>query len=170
VALPSRSDAAGALTRLWSGADAQDYTIRGPKLPVVGDHDGVTKSRREKPFAEVVADVMTETTPRVRPARDLCPRDASGRRYELVDGFISPGRALELAARGAAVAWDACGCHGFCGYTWFDAGAVTEMVAWGRPRFLRKKGEWGHLSEWKSGDGSELVLAEASVRWGTHLA
>jgi hypothetical protein len=128
------------------------------------------RSRAGRPFAAVLRDLESSPSTPVGQPVDSSPRDPFGRRYDLVDASLSPGRALELVARGAAVAWDPCGCGGFCGYVWLDRAAVGELVASGRPRLPRKKDRWGRLSRWQADDGTDLVLAEADVRWGAHLA
>jgi hypothetical protein len=135
-----------------------------------GDTGRMRKSRSVRPFAEVLRDLAATPGSSVAPPPDDSPRDPSGRRYHLVDASISSGRALELAAAGAAVAWDACGCQGFCGYAWLDRVEIRDLVASGRPKLPRKRDRWGRLSQWQADDGTDLVLAEADVRWASHLA
>jgi hypothetical protein len=69
------------------------------------------------------------------------------------------------------VAWDACGCGGYCGFDWLGAERRGALLKAERPRIGgRKKGQQGNLSLWRSQQGVELILAEAHVRWGGELA
>lgn len=122
------------------------------------------KEPKGKTFAEVVREV--EQRP-VVPVRDYSGVvDPSGRRWHQHLAEISPARALELAKEGAPVAWDPCGCGGYCGFDWYAADDVARMVAAGTPKVRQTKRHRGNLSVWTSEDGGVLVVAEDAVQWG----
>lgn len=135
----------------------------------------VSRKRRGPTVAEVVQAVRDapRAPPPEPPRGQLSGRDQlvdlQGRRHERVCASIGPAAALERAAAGAQVVWDPCGCGGYCGLRWFHAGEVARMVAAGRPS-VHRKDPVAHLSAWAADDGSEVLLAVASVRWGGLLA
>ncbi|MFI7588516.1 hypothetical protein ACIB24_15710 [Spongisporangium articulatum] len=92
--------------------------------------------------------------------------------FDRVENEISPGRAVELLTSGAQVAWDACGCGGFCGFIWLDDDSRARLRKAGRPQIggRVKRGQWGVMSHWRSAAGADLIVAEAYVRWGAELA
>ena len=124
----------------------------------------MSKRPRTPTFAEIVREVEQAPPPRVDDRSGVVDRD--GTRWHQTAGEISPGRAFQLAAEGAAVAWDPCGCGGYCGFDWFGADEVARLVAAGRPTVRDTKRHQGNLSEWASEDGRVLVVAEQAVRWG----
>jgi len=133
------------------------------------------KHQEHQSFAEMVEEV--KTAPANLVAADDSRRsggdtivDPDGRRYLRVAREVSSSRAQELAANGAMVAWDRCGCGGFCGLTWYDRDAVARMVASGPPRIRHKKRKRGKISEWHAAHGTDLLLAEGSVCWSGLLA
>lgn len=134
------------------------------------------RRRDHQSFAEIVEQVKNSPQPPapVYDAPGLHPDgtlvDADGRTYRQVSEEVSSARAFDLAARGAAVAWDSCGCGGYCGFTWYDREAVARMVAAGRPEIRRTKRARGSIAEWLGEDGGSLLLAEGAVRWGELLA
>lgn len=85
---------------------------------------------------------------------------------------LSPDQAVLAVAAGALVAWDPCGCGGYCGLDWLNAGRRQALMRAERPRIGRrpKKGQWGTVSLWRSVSEIELLLVEAYVRWGAELA
>ena len=93
-----------------------------------------------------------------------------GRTYRSSARDISAADAFTAAAAGARVAWDPCGCGGYCGLTWFDEADVARMVTAGRPQIRRTKKARGAISEYRSDHGRVLLLAEEAVRWGSFLA
>ncbi|MGY4643674.1 hypothetical protein [Cellulomonas sp. URHB0016] len=93
-----------------------------------------------------------------------------GHLYTRAAGEISSADAFHAAAAGAQVAWDPCGCGGYCGLRWFDEADVAAMVALGRPNIRRTKKSRGSISEYRSEDGRGLLLMEGDVRWGDFLA
>jgi hypothetical protein len=126
-------------------------------------------------FADIVRDV--EEHPAV--VKDATGPDLSsgrakgpdGRVWNRVADTISEERALELAEAGAAVAYDPCGCGGYCGLDWFTPEQVAALAAGGPPTVKNTKRRSGHLSEWATDDGTEhLVLGEDNVRWGELMA
>jgi hypothetical protein len=124
----------------------------------------VSKEPKGKTFAEIVREV--EDQPVVPVADRTGVVDPSGRRWHQHVARITPARALELASQGATVAWDPCGCGGYCPFDWFGVDDVAALVASGKPSIRAKKNTWGNLSEWITSDGDVLVVAELSVRWG----
>ena len=117
-----------------------------------------------KTFADVVREV--EQQPVVPVPDHSGVVDPSGKRWHRHLAEISPARALELAREGAPIAWDACGCGGYCGFDWYSTEDVARMVAAGNPKVRRTKRRKGSLSVWTSGDGDVLVVAEDAVQWG----
>lgn len=85
-----------------------------------------------------------------------------GRVYRRESGRISPGRAQELLAAGAAMAVDDCGCGGFCGLEWPSPAERTDLAR--RPPALTRR-RFGWLEEWRSADGHSLLLQNGDVRW-----
>jgi len=134
----------------------------------VGHTGDVSKRERGQSFSEIVAGV------RERPSQPE-PRtggvaDPTGTYWRRSKAEISPSHALDLASAGTAVAWDACGCGGDCGFTWFTPDEVAHLVQSGPPVVRHKKGRLANISEWSSEDGRRLVVAESEVRWGDLLA
>lgn len=132
---------------------------------VVG-HWGVSERAPRQPFAEIVREVLQ--TPAKPEPRTGGITDPSGT-YWRPDTQISPTEALALAAGGASVAWDECGCGGYCGFRWFSTDEVTWLVAAGAPTVRRTKRRRGNLSRWAGDDSPLLVVAEDAVRWGDLL-
>jgi hypothetical protein len=122
-------------------------------------------------MANIVREVKdaAATRPSSRPSVGLRPDgslvDQAGRTYARTEDSISEDRALELAAAGAAVVWDSCGCGGGCALDWYSAEEVTRMIASGPPTIAHTKRKRGAISEWRAPDGSALLLAEVAVRW-----
>ena len=124
----------------------------------------MSKQPKVKTFAEVVREVEQQP---VVPARDYSGVvDPSGRRWHQHLAEISPARALELAKEGASIAWDPCGCGGYCGFDWYAADQAARMVAAGTPNVRHTKRRSGNISVWTSEDGGVLVVAEDAVEWG----
>jgi len=80
-----------------------------------------------------------------------------------------PSFAYAVAAAGAILGWDECGCGGDCGYRWFDEKAVARVVAAGPPTIRRGKHERGAISVLRSDDGGSLLVVRAPVVWGDAL-
>lgn len=121
-------------------------------------------------FADIVRDVESTPQPIPEPKRpgigeDGVLTDPDGREYRRVSDEVGPARALELATAGAVVAWDPCGCGGYCGFDWFNADDVSTMVASGPPTIKNNKRHRGNISEWRSDPGVTLLLAQDDVRW-----
>jgi hypothetical protein len=89
-----------------------------------------------------------------------------------MENSLSPTQALAAVQAGALVAWDACGCGGYCGFDWLDEDRRAALTRADRPRIggRPKKGQWGTVSLWRSLSGMELLVAQAYVRWGAELA
>ena len=98
--------------------------------------------------------------------------DQVGRTFVQTDDSISEARALELAAAGAAVVWDSCGCGGGgrCELDSYTAEEVARMVASGQPAIAHTKRRRGVVSEWRAQDGTVLLLAQIEVRWGEFMS
>ena len=91
--------------------------------------------------------------------------------FDRVDADISAGRAVALLQAGALVAWDGCGCSSSSCLIWLDQDQRQVLMRSGRPDVRRQKSRFpGSLSQWRSVEGQELILAECHVRWGHELA
>lgn len=95
--------------------------------------------------------------------------DPEGARWRRTTSSINPRQAHALAVQGARLAWDPCGCGGYCAFTWFDAADVARLVAAGPPRARRTKTRRANISEWVGDDGRSLVVAEDAIRWADLL-
>ena len=119
-------------------------------------------------FAEMVREVRAQ--PVIREPRRGGVTDLEGTRWFPSTSSISEGQALTLVQRGARVAWDACGCGGYCGFRWFGPDETARLVAAGAPTVRNTKRRCGNISEWTSDDGRVLVVAEIEVRWADLMA
>ena len=115
-------------------------------------------------FADIVREVQQAPAAPATPTGGVI--DPSGTHWFPREQQISPGQALALASTGALVAWDPCGCSGYCGFEWFGAVEVATLVEAGAPEVRRTKRRRGGISEWSSENGKTLVVAENAVRWG----
>ncbi len=97
-------------------------------------------------------------------------RAPDGRVFRETTAALDPAAAQELVAAGATVAWDSCGCRGYCGMEWFDRADNALFLRTGSPQFVAPSRKvphaTGHLSAWRTDDGQVLVLASREVRWG----
>lgn len=128
----------------------------------------MSKKPVHPPFADVIKEVQ-EGPSGAEPEYDGVV-DPEGVRWLPSKIRISAGQAHALAESGARVAWDPCGCGGYCGFTWFSAEEVAQLVAAGTPTVRSTKQRRGNISEWQASDGLVLVVAEDAVRWGDLLA
>jgi hypothetical protein len=132
--------------------------------------------RRQPSFSEILAEVKaTPAAPVSDSEQPGIHADGKvvapdGRAYAKTASDISSAAAFEAAAEGAQVAWDPCGCGGYCGLNWFDEADVARMVALGRPNIRRTKKAHCSIAEYRSEDGRVLLLVEEDVRWGDFLA
>jgi hypothetical protein len=127
--------------------------------------------RRQPSFRDIVAAV--KATPQAWPANAVEPGTVlapGGRTHRETVDELSAAAAFDAAAAGALVAWDPCGCNGYCGLIWFDRADVARMVAAGRPHIRRTKKAFGSIAEYRSDDGHVLLLVEQRVRWGGFLS
>lgn len=124
----------------------------------------MSKQPKGQTFAQVVREV--EQQPVVPDLDYSGVVDPGGTRWRQDLAEISPARALELAKQGAPIAWDPCGCGGFCGFDWYAADDIARMVAAGTPTVSHTKRKRGNLSVWKNQAGEVLVVAEDAVQWG----
>lgn len=83
--------------------------------------------------------------------------DPEGTRWVKRRANISAGAAHALVKQGARVAWDPCGCGGYCGFTWFSAAEAALLVAAGTPTIRNTKRRHGNLSEWVADEGVSLL-------------
>lgn len=134
-------------------------------MPVDRDYRRcVSKRPHTQTFADIVREVEETPAP---PTPDYSGVvDPSGTRWHRHLTEISPAQALRLAAEGASVAWDPCGCGGYCGFRWFGPEEVAHMIAAGTPTVRHTKKRHGNISQWASEDGAVLVVAEDAVHWG----
>ncbi len=130
------------------------------------------KQRSTPSFAQIVEDAKRAPRPLVEPADDGSRlTDPAGRTWHEVEAPISPGRARELVADGAALAWDDCGSRGYgAPVDWLSTSEATALAADGLPVLRTKRDPASELSAWATEDGASLVLATRSVRWGRRLA
>lgn len=128
----------------------------------------------KRSFADIVREVQSSQAPEPEKRRPgLWGRafvDKAGREYELVSQTITPQRALDAARAGARVVWDSCGCGGGCGWDWGAAEDVTSMVKSGLPTISSSTSADAWISEFRSVDGTVLLVAQGSVCWGDRLA
>lgn len=97
--------------------------------------------------------------------------DPAGRRWHQVEADIGPGRARALVAGGAVLAWDDCGSLGYAApVTWITKEDAARLAADGPPTLRVTKRHDASLTAWQTEDGSWLVLASMSVRWGALMA
>lgn len=132
----------------------------------------MSKGDARKSFADIVREVQSTPKPTEHRRPGLYRNeflDRDDRHYELVGKDVSERRALIAAQSGAQVVWDPCGCGGYCGLEWYTADDVRRMVSSGQPSISRRKNHQGRISEWYSGDGLTLLLAENWVTWGDAL-
>lgn len=130
------------------------------------------RRRAERPvFADIVDDARITSTPTASPSPALVAAD--GKRYLHTGRSVEPGRAVELVAGGAVLAWDSCGCLGGCELEWFEPADRAELVRTGPPELRHRSGRRyrgrGRLTEWRTTAGDVLVLASEDVRWGTFM-
>ncbi|MCM0639522.1 hypothetical protein [Cellulomonas wangsupingiae] len=126
------------------------------------------KSDRHKPFADIVREVREQPTVSEPEADGVT--DPEGTRWRPSRSSISEAQAHALLQGGARVAWDPCGCGGYCGFTWFGPDDTSRLMASGTPVVRNTKRRRGNISEWTAGDGRVLVVAEAAVRWADLMA
>lgn len=129
------------------------------------------RPRSNPTFAAIVDDLRRHPTP--EPDLRARLRAPDGRSFVETDEELTPEAAQALAAAGAVVAWDSCGCQGYCGLEWFDPARTARLVADGPPELVPSSRKMPHvagrLSAWRSDDGQMLVLATREVRWGRAL-
>ncbi|TKV60677.1 hypothetical protein FDO65_03010 [Nakamurella flava] len=137
----------------------------------MSDHRRQARSR--PPFAAVV-DGLRRRPPAPERDRRARLRAPDGRVFVEIDPDLIPDAAVDLVAGGASVAWDSCGCRGYCGIEWFDADDTAVLVRSGPPVFVPASRKVPHaagrLSAWHTDDGQVLVLASGEVRWGGLLS
>lgn len=101
-------------------------------------------------------------------------RAPDGRVFREITDELDPAGAHDLVVAGATVAWDSCGCLGYCGLEWFDRTDNPRFLRTGPPEFVTPRRKvphaTGHLSAWRTDDGQLLVLASREVRWGGLLS
>lgn len=135
----------------------------------------MVKPRRPASFSEILDAVMatpaaepSSEEPRIRADGTLFAPD--GYSYTKTVSDISSASAFKAATDGARVAWDYCGCGGYCTPRWFDEADVAGMVAAGRPNIRRTKRAHGSIAEYRSETGRVLLLVQRDVQWGNFLA
>lgn len=131
------------------------------------------KSRRGRSFAEIVDDVKQTPPPKAHTPHSAAESitDPAGRVFREVEEQLTPERAQELVAKGAALAWDDCGSRGYAApVVWIAPDDAARLAAAGPPVLPLTTRQRGELGAWQSSDGAWLVLASMSVRWGRLLA
>ena len=119
-------------------------------------------------FAEMVREVRAQPVTREPRRGDVT--DPEGTRWFPSTSSISEGQAHALVEGGARLAWDACGCGGYCGFRWFGPDETERLVAARTPTVRNTKRRRGNISRWTSDDGRVLVVAEVEVRWADLMA
>jgi hypothetical protein len=127
-------------------------------------------TRRRATFAEIAAQARTEPP---RPYRGPVGRDRRGtwidplgREYAKVADDLEPADAKALAAHGATVVYDRCGCGGSeCELDWLSD-TETQELATHQPviRHLGKDA-LARLAEWRTADGHALLEIAGDVSW-----
>jgi hypothetical protein len=80
---------------------------------------------------------------------------------------LTPDEVRAAVQGGARLAWDDCGCGGYCNeITWPEPSALADAAAAGSPRYGKNDGSHVRLL---TGNGGDVVLAEGRVRWGDLL-
>lgn len=132
---------------------------------------GVTKRERPATFAAVLGSLPPATTVDevIAPGRltSEVAVDPSGTVYRELARVVSGAHVVELVSQGALVAWDSCGCGGYCPVDWLDEAQRAALLAGGAPRIRVKNRPEASMSQWRADDGSSLVLLSGPVRWGT---
>jgi len=134
-------------------------------------HPGeVSRRERAATFAAVLGSLppVTVTEEVVDPGRlsGEVAVDPSGVTYRELTRDISGARVQGLVSRGALVAWDSCGCRGYCPVDWLDESQRAAVVAGPVPRVRPRDRPMASMSEWRAEDGSSLVVLAGPVRWG----
>jgi hypothetical protein len=87
--------------------------------------------------------------------------------FARVTSKLSGARATEAVRAGAQLAWDSCGCEGFCDLQWIEPGRVSQVSSKQRMRESWRRGRPGAFSLWLSDDeAQDLVVATGDVVWG----
>ena len=82
-------------------------------------------------FADIVEDFKAAPAPTRPPRGQLIGPD--GRCFYSVERELDPITAVALVADGAIVAWDSCGCQGYCELLWFEDSDRAELIRPGPP-------------------------------------
>jgi len=136
-------------------------------------------SKREPTFADILKDVEREAAkPKPPPAfhgPGRTPDGAlvapDGRYFREASWNVAPSQAAQLVAEeDVVVAYDECGCGGFCGYEWLSAEEIARLRGAGNPTLKsRKHHPAGSMSDWRDESGRPLLLIEGAVRWARLL-
>lgn len=130
------------------------------------------RGRRAQPvFTDIVNGVKDTPSLPSLPRPSLIAPDGSC--FFHTGRSLAPAEAVEMVAAGAVVAWDSCGCLGYCEIDWFAASDRAEFVRTGPPELRqpakRRNRGHGELTEWRTCTGDALVLASQDVRWGRFM-
>jgi hypothetical protein len=140
-------------------------------LSLGGVEDGSVKHKEQRSFADVMREARAAPQRPQPPAAAAGLTDAVGRRWREVEESISESRAQALVRDGAELAWDDCGSLGYgTPVRWISRAEAADLAAHGPPTLRVNKRHAAGLSSWRTEDGSWLVLATQSVRWGDRLA
>lgn len=135
-----------------------------------------SKNTHHRPtFAEIVAEVdATPSSPVV--AAPVEPGKYSGSTLYDPDGHalveagsrdLSPDELRAAVLDGARLAWDDCGCGGYCNaIAWPAREDLIREAHRSAPRFQKNTGVHVRML---TGNGGDVVLAEGRVRWGDLL-
>lgn len=153
---------------------AADLCLREPaRRDARQCHDGPVKKRTPSSFAEIVDDVKQAPQQHEGEPRGTWSKltDPTGRSWREIEAQISPERARELVSSGAELAWDDCGSRGYAApIEWISREEAAALAVGGTPLLRNNKRHRAELSAWTSDDGSWLVLASMTVKWGRSLA
>lgn len=123
---------------------------------------------------EIVADL--DASPVAADPDDVVPGKYSGDTLYDPDGHalveagehrLAPEETRAAVLAGARLAWDDCGCGGYCNeIVWPAPADLAGAAAQGAPRYGKNDGAHARLL---TGNGGDVVLAEGRVRWGDLL-
>lgn len=118
-------------------------------------------------LADVPADLRTNPDPRwLRRVEGPHWRGPDGVVYLPWTDRLSPAAAVAELRRGARVAYDQCGCGGYCDVKWLTPDELDELRSAPLPDLHPAKHGIARLEGWRSPAGEVLIAAVGDVSWG----